>query len=278
MKTKIVTGIEYKLPKATLLHATPLVNAELAGRTAYNSFNKSEHKEIQEFNGTPISDIEHSNILDSLCHVYHHMSVAEHINLTYRITTSRGVLQEQARHRIQSLTVQSTRYTMSPIINAFIAHLPLIAEQCLNDAREAFVDFLESNINYLITNSNYNVIEHTAIWDKLIYQYYTLDKEEFMKTFTSKDMRTNGSLVYSTPENRFRALQASKQKRNVGDAAKHIVTDNWKVDMVVTFNLRSLKNYFDLRDNGAAYWQIQEVARAMKEVTPQKYLDLIIKK
>jgi len=51
-----------------------------------------------------------------------------------------------------------------------------------------------------------------------------------------------------------------------------------KVDMVVTFNLRSLKNYFVLRDSGAAYFQIRWLAQEMMKVTPQKYLDLIIKK
>jgi len=64
----------------------------------------------------------------------------------------------------------------------------------------------------------------------------------------------------------------------VGDAFKHIVTDNWKVDMVVTFNLRSLKNYFDLRDSGGAWFQIRWLAQAMKEATPEKYLKLIVKK
>ena len=76
----------------------------------------------------------------------------------------------------------------------------------------------------------------------------------------------------------YKALQAGKKKRNVGDAFKHIITDNVKVDMVVTFNLRSLKNYFTLRDSGAAFFQIRYLAQAMMQATPQKYLDLIIKK
>ena len=38
--------------------------------------------------------------------------------------------------------------------------------------------------------------------------------------------------------------------------------------MVVTFNIRSLKNYFDLRDSGAAWFQIQWLAEEMKKVTP----------
>ena len=76
----------------------------------------------------------------------------------------------------------------------------------------------------------------------------------------------------------YHALESGKKKRNVGDAFKHIVSDNWKVDMVVTFNIRSLKNYFDLRDSGAAWFQIQWLAEEMKSVTPVKYLKLIDKK
>ena len=76
----------------------------------------------------------------------------------------------------------------------------------------------------------------------------------------------------------FNALEEGKKKRNVGDAFKHVVTDNFKVDMVVTFNLRSLKNYFTLRDSGAAYFQIRWLAQEMMRKTPSKYLDLIIKK
>ena len=48
--------------------------------------------------------------------------------------------------------------------------------------------------------------------------------------------------------------------------------------MVVTFNIRSLKNYFDLRDSGAAWFQIQWLAQGMKDATPKKYLKLIDKK
>lgn len=40
-------------------------------------------------------------------------------------------------------------------------------------------------------------------------------------------------------------------------------------------NLRSLKNYLKLRDSGAAYFQIRWLAQAVKEATPNKYLELL---
>jgi len=271
MKTKTVAGIKYQLPNVTLLHATPLVNAELASRTCYNSFDKSEHKEVQKFNGTPMNDVEHSDILDSLCHVYHHMSVAEHINLTYRITTSRGVLQEHARHRIQAISVQSTRYTMSPIINAFVACMPLCD-------KEVFGNILVE-LDFLVLENDAKYLEISQIWDKLWLQANEVGEEEFLKLALSKvNLEKYRKIGFTVkPEELFYELQNGKTKRNVGDNFKWLVTDNWEVDMVVTFNLRSLKNYFQLRDSNAAYFQIQELAKAMKKVTPKKYLDLVVK-
>jgi len=58
---------------------------------------------------------------------------------------------------------------------------------------------------------------------------------------------------------------------------KWIVDDNFKVDMVFTMNLRSLKNYLSLRDSGAAYFQIRNLAEEIMNATPDKYLKLIIK-
>jgi len=45
-----------------------------------------------------------------------------------------------------------------------------------------------------------------------------------------------------------------------------------------TFNLRALKHFIDLRTAGSAYYGIQQVAQSIIDVTPQKYLDLCIKK
>ena len=64
--------------------------------------------------------IKNSKLLDSLAWVYQHHSVIEHSVLTFLVIgTSRGVLQEIARHRIASYTVRSTRYNMSSILCAF---------------------------------------------------------------------------------------------------------------------------------------------------------------
>jgi len=129
---------------------------------------------------------------------------------------------------------------------------------------------------FVVSSREYLDIEIRAIFDKLDYQ---LSKdEEFVNSAVAKSSLPFIKEYSKNAKGLFKALQNGKKKRNVGDGFKHIVTDNWKVDMVVTFNLRSLKNYFDLRDSGAAWFQIQWLAQEMKSVTPKKYLKLIDKK
>ena len=70
---------------------------------------------------------------------------------------------------------------------------------------------------------------------------------------------------------------ALPSKRNAMDSFKYLVTDNWSTEIVSTWNLRSLKNFIELRDNGAAWFQIQELAKAMYSVLPEPYKRLIKK-
>lgn len=266
--------IEYEKPKVTLLQQSGLGVAEIAARTCYDSFENSENEcvknAMQTLDTDAINDIDDSELLSNLAWVHHHHSIIEHATLSYLIQgTSRGVLQEHARHRLQAISVRSTRYTMSSVINAFVASL---------EAEEGFAFFFETLLTlnlFVITDKAYLQIEIRAIYDKLRFQYQR--NNDFIQNAVAKsslpflDEHKGDAVALYT------ALESGKKKRNVGDGFKHIVTDNWKVDMVVTFNIRSLKNYFDLRDSGAAWFQIQWLAEAMKAVTPVKYLKLIDK-
>jgi len=279
IQTKIVNGITYSLPKVTIMGATDLLIAEYAGRTAYDSFSNSEHECIRNKDISNL-DADSSELLTSLAWVHHHHSVLEHLSINYLIEgTSRAVLQEIVRHRIASYTVRSTRYTMSSILNAFVASYCMGA---LDSDFHDFRDLLHPMDLFVTPEVNYQNIEIHAIFNKLVYQYNILGKEEFLNIAIAKSSLDIIKYPIQHPEmslsqSIFEALEAGKKKRNVGDAFKHIVTDNWKVDMVVTFNLRALKNYFTLRDSGSAYFQIQWLSAEMIKATPRKYLDLIIK-
>lgn len=273
--TKTIAGITYALPKVTLMHTTPLLIGEYAGRTAYDSFSNSEHESIRDQNPLAL-EADSSKLLTSLAWVHHHHSVLEHLSINYLIEgISRGVLQEVVRHRIASYTVRSTRYTMQNILHAFNA----CSVSSIQQAKYDFTELIKS-MNMFVVQDVAETVEIHAMYDKLHHQLITLGSD----AFTDLTMSKSAKEVYSkrlsphkTSLEVFRELTECKSKRNVGDAMKWIVTDNWKVDMVVTFNLRSLKNYLGLRDSRGAYFQIRHLAQAMKEVTPKEYLNLIVK-
>lgn len=273
-----IYGIEYSKPEVVLLQDTGIGVAEAAARTCYDSFENSENEVIKSIEFTmpndsmrdSINEIEDSSLLDDLAWTYFHHSILEHANLSFLVRgTSRGVLQEHARHRIQAISVRSTRYTMSSIINAFVASQE-------GEGKEFFIQKLLGFEMFVTTDEGYNRVEIGAIYDKLAYQKNLV--EDFYSIAVAKSSLVFLEQNQGDAEALFNALQAGKKKRNVGDAFKHIISDNVKVDMVVTFNLRSLKNYFTLRESGAAFFQIRWLAQEMMRVTPSKYLDLIIKK
>jgi thymidylate synthase (FAD) len=273
-----IHGIKYTKPDVVLMQDNGIGVAEVAARTCYDSFKNSENESVKfienimpdDENCDGINAIEDSNLLNDLAWTYFHHSILEHANLSFLIRgTSRGVLQEHARHRIQAISVRSTRYTMSSIINAFV-----VAKT--TGSKEFFIDKILSFDMFVTSDKEYNKIEIGAIYDKLNYQASVV--ENFNEIAVAKSSFGLLDEFSDNSEALFEALQAGKKKRNVGDAFKHIISDNVKVDMVVTFNLRSLKNYFTLRDSGAAFFQIRWLAQEMMRQTPSKYLDLIIKK
>ena len=271
-------GIKYSKPEVVLMQDTGIGVAETAARTCYDSFSNSENEAIKNIEHTipdsstcrEINEIDESNLLDDLAWTYFHHSILEHANLSFLVRgTSRGVLQEHARHRIQAISVRSTRYTMSSIINAFTASQT-------SDDKEFFIDKVLGFDMFVTADEAYNKIEIGAMYDKLKYQASVVPN--FNEIAVAKSSLSYLEEFKGDVEALYNALESGKKKRNVGDAFKHIITDNVKVDMVVTFNLRSLKNYFTLRDSGAAFFQIRWLAQEMMKCTPSKYLDLIIKK
>ncbi len=91
----------------TLLHHTPLPVAAHAIRTCWQSFDKSDA-------GGP----KDQELIDRVGNKYKHASTLEHLVYTFYIQgISRALLQELARHRMASLSVKSTRYTLKELKN-----------------------------------------------------------------------------------------------------------------------------------------------------------------
>ena len=291
-------GINYTLPTVHLLHATPLFISEFGARTCYNSFDKSESKSINDLNTTLNSDgdidlMKHnciasatnevntngSELLHDLSHVYFHSSVLEHTTLNFLIKNiSRAVLQELARTRIASFSVQSTRYTLSDVVNWFIV------TKLLGKDVDFYVKKIDA-LDLLVTDDRgYNAIEIEGMFNKLNYQWNMLGEEEFLKLSVAK---SNLEIVSNYDKqdkvegidevSDLFSILSSKTKKNVGDFVKNCVPETTSVDLMFSINLRSLKNFIDLRLSGAAFWQIQLLAHAIYKQVPENYLKLVVK-
>ena len=91
--------------KVTLLHSTPLNVCSHAIRTCWQSFDKSDDGGEKDL-----------ALIDRVGNKYKHASTLEHIHYNFFIQgISRALLQELARHRMASLSVKSTRYTLKEL-------------------------------------------------------------------------------------------------------------------------------------------------------------------
>lgn len=91
--------------KVTLLHFTPLNICSNAIRTCWQSFDKGDNGGEKDL-----------ALIDRVGNKYKHSSTLEHLYYNFYISgISRACLQELARHRMASLSVKSTRYTLKEL-------------------------------------------------------------------------------------------------------------------------------------------------------------------
>lgn len=91
--------------KVTLNHYTPLQVCSNAIRTCWQSFDKSDNGGDKD-----------KELIDRVGNKFKHASTLEHLVYNFYIEgISRALLQELARHRMASLSVKSTRYTLKEL-------------------------------------------------------------------------------------------------------------------------------------------------------------------
>jgi thymidylate synthase (FAD) len=94
--------------RVDLMHYTPLDVCAHAIRTCWQSFDKSDEGGEKD-----------KALIDRVGNKYKHASTLEHLVYTFYIQgISRALLQELARHRMASLSVKSTRYTLKELKEA----------------------------------------------------------------------------------------------------------------------------------------------------------------
>lgn len=279
-------GIEYKTPEVYLLDNTNMLFAEFFARTAYDSYDKSENSEILELQehienhkelDTILANIKtnkapSSDLLTQLSHVYFHESTLEHISFNIFIKgVSRALLQEIVRHRLSAYTVRSTRYTMTNIIHMFLCAVEFSENK--DEAKDIFVQYILNEDFYTISDVAYIELEASMMFEKLLYQASTVGKEEFRKLIVPKSLMDSFDNAKDISE--ALSILKSKVKRNLGDPFKHVVSENFRVDLGMSINLRSLKNMFDLRLNASAWFQFQVLMNEIFKVIPESYMKLI---
>ena len=91
--------------RVTIKYHTPLKVCSDAIRTCWQSFDKSDNGGEKD-----------RALIDRVGNKFKHSSTLEHLSYNFYIQgVSRALLQELARHRIASLSVKSTRYTLKEL-------------------------------------------------------------------------------------------------------------------------------------------------------------------
>jgi thymidylate synthase (FAD) len=132
--------------KVTLLHSTPLNVCSHAIRTCWQSFDKSDdggEKDVA--------------LIDRVGNKFKHASTLEHLHYSFYIQgISRALLQELARHRMASLSVKSTRYTLKELKECdaidYEKYLVFTGNEAVDNASKNALDALQKLLQNGISN------------------------------------------------------------------------------------------------------------------------------
>lgn len=221
--------------KVSILHITPLTVAVVATRTCYDSNHNSDSKSKDTIGEKDLA------LLKKVCLVNKHESVIEHISVTYDILgISRALLQELARHRIASYSVQSTRFTLKKHLKntkPFIHH---------TEVKNTIPLTVSGNMVWADFN---RASEYLVFTDDVIFNYQLIQNLEYIRQVVDTNSVPNDILKY--------ALQ-----------------ECFKTDVVMTINIRSLRNMLQLRLSKHALKEFQQLAVSMYNTLPTEYKEL----
>lgn len=210
--------------KATLKHFTPLSVVVEAVRTCWDSMDKSDSffHDLAPYPYFRLGPKDKKLILAVI--KKNHQSVLEHCSYNFYLEgVPRFVLQEHARHRISSFSVQSTRYTLSELKG----HEPFI----------------------------HGVGRNTKIHPDCSKYIYLSDNQDL-------NLKSICDLEY---------VRRCVDDGIPNDEIKQILPESYLCKMMWTVNIRSFRNYLQLRTDSSAHKVIQELARIMYEQLPESH-------
>lgn len=216
--------------KVQLLQHSNLEICAHAIRTCWQSFDKSDEGGQKD-----------KELINRVGNKYKHSSTLEHLNYTFYISDiSRALLQELARHRMASLSVKSTRYTLKELKD----EETFTQNMSMTELKEKYTSSVEVyNDKHMVRASKY------LVWtDNLAVDFSSVCALENLR-IVLKEGITN-------------------------DIAKFCLPESYKTELTWTINARSLQNFISLRSSKSALWEIRNLSLEIFDILPQdhKYL------
>ena len=216
--------------EVTLMQHSSLEVCAHAIRTCWQSFDKSDEGGEKD-----------RELIERVGNKFKHASTLEHLSYTFYLKgISRALLQELARHRMASLSVKSTRYTLKELKEEESFTLGMSAAELIEKYK--------------------NPVE--------VYNDKHMVRAEKYLVFTG-ELEVDFSSVAAL-ENLRLVLVAGISN----DRAKYCLPESYRSELTWTINARSLQNFILLRSSKSALWEIKDLSHAVYEAIPQdhKYL------
>lgn len=222
--------------EVTLLNITPLKIGDIAIGTCWGKQRADD-----------VVDIER---MDRVANKLKHASTIEHIVANFYIKgISRLVLQELARHRIASLSVRSSRYTLKELRD-----------------EESFCSYSVATDNTLIIHASNEQIDRASKYIVLLSVDKLLPPSEINDAVYSIDLCSISAL-----EN----LRLGIAHGVSNDKAKYNLPECYRTELTWSINMRSLKNFLKLRSDKSAHFEIRALAFKIWDALPDDYAFLV---
>lgn len=136
--------------KVELLNYTPLQICANAIRTCWQSFDKSDSTD------EACGDADKA-LIDRVGNQFKHSSTLEHLSYNFYVSgVSRALLQELARHRMASLSVKSTRYTLKELKDCetidYSKFIVMTGNEAVDSASKSALDNLQAILKSSVSN------------------------------------------------------------------------------------------------------------------------------
>lgn len=196
---------------------------EKAGRVCYKSEDKITEYSAKEFIGRIVRS--------------GHESVIEHMNLTVKFITDRGVTHELVRHRLASYSQESTRYCDYGKGNMVFIRPVWLSEGVL------------------------------GVWD---------DMEDIVLAFEEKHINKGDYLWLSScvASGQSYKFLVNKDVNWSPQKARTVLNNSLKTEIVMTCNVREWRHVFKLRCSRKAHPQIRSLLQPLQKILNQ-YLPII---